>query len=66
MRGAEKRAQRQRELVWWQAALPYLKKPMPLETFIGAPVDHLTRVQRFHERWEKLDQALIRGNSRQS
>lgn len=61
LRGAERRAQRQRELVWWAAALPYLKKPMPLDKFIGAPVDQLSRVERFHAAWDKLDQALSRA-----
>lgn len=38
--------------------LPHLKKPVPLDKFMGGPVDERDRVQRFHEVWDKIDKAL--------
>ena len=55
---------RERELVWFGAMLPYMKKPIPLDAFSGDsdPVkSHADRVRQFHAAWDKIDAALERG-----
>lgn len=56
--GARLRIERERELVWWGAMLPWMEKPIPLELFVGRPVDERERVERFHAAWDRLDRSL--------
>lgn len=61
MDGAALRIERERELVWWGAMLPHLKKPVPLRDFIGhrdVPRSRAERVKQFHADWDKIDRAL--------
>ena len=61
MRGAQARMRREREMIWWGAMLPYLKKPFPLAQFVGKEVSPVERVRSFHSTWDKVDRALARG-----
>jgi hypothetical protein len=64
MEGAALRMRRERELVWWGAMLPHLKKPVSFEQFVGVadPVQsRADRVRQFHAAWDKIDAALARG-----
>lgn len=58
--GAKLRLRRERELVWWGAMLPHLKKPVTLDQFLGGHADDRDRVRRFHDAWDKVDRALKR------
>ena len=60
MTGAAIRLQRERELTWWGAMLPYLEKRPTLEQFAGRPVDHRSRAAQFHAAWDRVDRALAR------
>ena len=60
MRGARIRLDRERELTWWGAMLPNMKKPIPLEQFMGKPVNETERVRRFHSAWDMIDRAMAR------
>lgn len=64
MEGAAKRLSRERELVWFGAMLPRLRKPIPLETFVGGAPDRAARVQQFHAAWDRIDRALARHEHR--
>ena len=57
-RGASARMRRERELVWFNAMMPHFKKPIPLDKFVGGPVDDRDRVKRFHSAWDQIDRAL--------
>ena len=63
MEGAALRLEREREMVWWGAMLPHLKKTPDLKTFVGR-VDvartRAERVRQFHAAWDKIDRALGR------
>lgn len=64
MEGAALRIQREREMVWWGAMLPHLKKPVPLKDFIGKvdlPKSREERAKAFHDAWDRIDRALARG-----
>lgn len=61
MAGAQNRMIRERELVWFGAMLPRMKKPPPLEKFAGRITSSADRVRRFHDAWDKIDQALSRN-----
>lgn len=57
------RLERERELVWWGAMLPHLKKPVPLDKFVGhreVAKSRAERVKAFHAAWDKVDRALGR------
>lgn len=61
MDGAAKRLEREREMVWWGAMLPWLEKPVKLDAFVGrdkAPRTEAERVRAFNEAWDKIDRAL--------
>ncbi|MCJ8138434.1 hypothetical protein [Falsirhodobacter halotolerans] len=60
MDGAEARLRRDRELTWWGAMLPHLKKPVPLEKFMGQKVDPATRAAAFNAAWDRVDRAFNR------
>lgn len=60
MQGAARRMQRERELVWFGAMLPHFKQPIPLDKFVGGPVDDTARVRDFHDAWDRVDRALAR------
>lgn len=60
LRGAKLRLRRERELTWWGAMLPHLKKPLALDQFLGGPIDDRDRVKRFHDAWDRVDRALMR------
>lgn len=67
MDGAALRIERERELVWWGAMLPHLKKPVSLKDFVGRreiAKSRAERVRDFHAAWDKIDRALGRGNAR--
>lgn len=59
-RGARLRLRRERELAWFAAMLPHLKRPVTLDEFLGGPVDDRDRVKRFHDAWDRVDRALMR------
>lgn len=63
MEGAALRMQRDREMVWWGAMLPYMKKPVALKDFVGH-VDiarsRAERAKQFHAAWDRIDRALSR------
>jgi len=61
IRGVKQRLKRERELVWWGAMLPHMTKPVPLEVFLGQPVNEAARVRKFHAAWDKVDRAMRRG-----
>lgn len=58
MEGAAIRLRRERELVWWGAMLPHLKKQVTLDQFTGGPADESSRIRQFHMAWDKVDRAL--------
>ena len=60
MQGAKHRIDRERELIWWGAMLPYLEKRVDLDRFMGRPVDHRARAAAVNAAWDKVDQALAR------
>ncbi len=63
MDGAALRIERERELVWWGAMLPHLKKPVSLKDFVGRREITRSRAERvrdFHAAWDKIDRALGR------
>lgn len=60
LRGAEARLRRERELTWFGAMLPHMKKPPTLDEFAGRKVSHHERVKAFHAAWDKIDRALAR------
>ncbi len=63
MDGAALRIERERELVWWGAMLPHLKKPVSLKDFVGRREIARSRAERvrdFHAAWDKIDRALGR------
>lgn len=65
MEGAALRLDRQREMTWWGAMLPHLKKPIDLQTFVGrvdAARTKADRAKAFHAAWDKIDRALARSN----
>ncbi|UFS64397.1 hypothetical protein LO749_09470 [Paracoccus denitrificans] len=64
MEGAAKRLEREREMVWFGAMLPYLKTPVTLDDFAGRKPDERERVKRFHDTWDKIDRALARNGGR--
>ncbi|MFV0409087.1 MAG: hypothetical protein ACK5LJ_05130 [Paracoccus sp. (in: a-proteobacteria)] len=67
MDGAALRIERERELVWWGAMLPHLKKPVSLKDFVGhrdVAKSRSERVRDFHAAWDKVDRALGRGSGR--
>ncbi|MCL4065344.1 hypothetical protein M3484_01975 [Pseudomonas sp. GX19020] len=61
LKGARARRRYEREMIWWGAMLPYLKKPFPLEKFAGTDQSPKERAQAFHDAWGKIDRALERG-----
>ena len=64
MEGAALRMEREREMVWFGAMLPHLKKPVPRDKFVGKaplPMSRPERVRAFHAAWDKVDRALGRG-----
>lgn len=64
MEGAAIRLERDRELVWFGAMLPYLSKPVKLKDFVGkkeAPKSRAERIKEFHAAWDRIDKALSRG-----
>ncbi|WP_277022262.1 hypothetical protein [Paracoccus hibiscisoli] len=58
MSGALLKIQRERELVWWGAMLPYLEKKIGLDEFVGR--DDAARIAAFNAAWDRVDQALAR------
>lgn len=63
MEGAAMRLQREREMVWWGAMLPHMKKPVPLNKFVGhmeVAKSRADRVKAFHAAWDRIDKALAR------
>lgn len=63
MEGAALRIEREREMVWWGAMLPHLKKPISLKDFVGHSDfarSREDRVRQFHAAWDKIDRALGR------
>lgn len=65
LEGAGQRLEREREMIWWGAMLPNLKKPVDLKTFVGhtdVAKTRADRVRQFHAAWDKIDQALARAN----
>jgi len=64
MEGAAIRMQREREMVWYGAMLPHLKKTIQLADFAGKvaePSSREDRAKRFHAAWDRIDRALARG-----
>lgn len=59
-RGAKARSRRERELVWFGAMLPHLKKSVSLEEFLGAAGDQTDRAKQFHAAWDRAYRALRR------
>lgn len=66
MAGAQKRAERRRENVWFSAMLPNLKKPPTLQEFVGGKKDKSRDIARFVEAWDKVDSALAANRNRAS
>ncbi|KFI24324.1 hypothetical protein [Paenirhodobacter enshiensis] len=62
LEGAALRIARERELVWLGAMLPYFKKHVPLDEFVGRKADPAERARRFHAAWDRIDAALARNN----
>ncbi|MFC3059516.1 hypothetical protein [Paenirhodobacter populi] len=63
MEGAAIRLEREREMVWFSAMLPYLERPVTLKAFVGrkeAPKSRAARVKAFHAAWDRIDRALGR------
>lgn len=61
LEGADLRLQRERELVWLGAMLPWLKNPIPLDEFAGRKLSQAERVAKFHKGWDEIDKALRRA-----
>lgn len=65
MEGAALRIEREREMVWWGAMLPHLKKPVELKKFVGhrdKPKTRAERIKAFHAAWDKIDRAWGQGS----
>ncbi|AZV00402.1 hypothetical protein pthi1_p37 [Paracoccus phage vB_PthS_Pthi1] len=63
--GAGIRLEREREMVWWGAMLPHLKKAPDLKTFVGhrdVARTRAERVRQFHAAWDRVDRALARAS----
>ncbi len=63
MEGAALRLEREREMIWWGAMLPHLKKSVDLKTFVGhreVAKTKAERVREFHRAWDMIDRALGR------
>lgn len=60
MKGARHRIDRERDLAWWTAMMPYLEKRVDLDQFMGRQADDSARVAAFNAAWDRVDQALAR------
>lgn len=60
MSGALLKIQREREMVWYGAMLPYLDPRPDLDQFVGRQPDEDARIAAWHEAMDKMDRALAR------
>lgn len=61
MRGAEKRAEIERSLIWWGAMMPNLKRPPTFQEFTGGKTDKRADLRACIAAWDKIDAALRRN-----
>lgn len=59
-KGVKGRLRREREMVWYGAAMARSEKMPSLEKFLGDPVDDRQRVEAVNLAFDKLDRSLAR------
>lgn len=63
MTGAIARRKEERVMTWFGAMLPHLKKPIPLDQFIGGE-KKATDITAWKAAWDKVDRALAANKNR--